>query len=221
MSNAIRAFKNSVTVTAVSVPNCERGATDCLLGNVVITETQNGQLKAGQMIFGWILPRSTTLRNDVRIKASNTNDLPIITTNAASGLLVSPVQVICPPVIPLIQICVFASTVTQQSFGPTLGQITISNMHATVTPDAVLGPIQTEWSNSLSSLGITTPPPVTGQVFDSIITNGTDRHRSADDQDQRCLCHRQDPEPRRVQRRDEGRDPQAQLEQHRHDPDQG
>ena len=46
-------------------------------------------------------------------------------------------------------------------------------MHATVTPDAVLGPIQTEWSNSLSSLGITTPPPVTGQVFDSIITNGT------------------------------------------------
>ena len=49
VSNAIRAFKNSVTVTAVSVPNCERGATDCLLGNVVITETQNGQLKAGQI----------------------------------------------------------------------------------------------------------------------------------------------------------------------------
>ena len=47
-------------------------------------------------------------------------------------------------------------------------------MHATVTPDAVLGPIQSESSNSLSSLGITTPPiPGVGQVFDSIITNGT------------------------------------------------
>jgi len=174
VSNAIRVFKNTVTVTAASQPNCAPGAVDCLLGNVVITETQNGQLKAGQLIFGWILPRSTTLRNDVRIKATNTNDLPIITTNSNSGLLVSPVQVICPPVLPLVQICVFAATVTQQSFGPAFGQITISNMHATVTPDAVLGPIQTEWSNSLSSLGITVPvlPGTPGQPFDSIVSNG-------------------------------------------------
>jgi len=173
VSNAIRAFKNSVTVTAATQPFCAPGATDCLLGNVVITETQNGQLKAGQSVFGWILPRSSTLRNDVKIKASVTNDLPLITTNSASGLLVSPVTVLCPTVIPLLNVCVFTFTITQQSFGPAMGQITVSNMHATVTPDAVLGPIQTEWSNSLSSLGITTPPPVIGQVFDSIVSNGT------------------------------------------------
>jgi hypothetical protein len=68
---------------------------------------------------------------------------------------------------------VFTFTITQQSFGPALGQINISNIHATVTPDAVLGPIQTEWSNSLSSLGIgpISPGPA-GQVFDSIVSNG-------------------------------------------------
>jgi len=172
VSNAIRAFKNSVTVAATSQPNCAPGTTDCLLGNVIITETQNGQFKPGQTVFGWILPRSSTLRNDVKILASNTNQLPIITTNAASGLLVSNVSVICPSVIPLLQICAFTFTVTQQSFGPAFGQITISNMHATVTPDAVLGPIQTEWSNSASSIGISVPSPITGQVFDSIVTNG-------------------------------------------------
>jgi len=172
VSNAIRSFKNNVTVASASQPNCAPGAADCLLGNIVITETQNGQLKLGQTVFGWILPRSTTLRNDVRIKATATNDLPIITTNTNSGLLVSPVTVLCPTALPLLNVCVFTFTVNQQSFGPALGQITVSNIHVSVAPDAVPGPIQTEWSNSLSSLGITTPPPVIGQEFDVVVNDG-------------------------------------------------
>lgn len=172
VSNAIRAFKNSVTVTAASQPACARGATDCLLGNVVITETQNGQLKAGSVIAGWILPRSTTLRNDVLLKAGITNDLPIVTTNSASGLLAGPVVVICPPAIPLLSFCFFTFTVTQQSFGPTLGSITISNIHAVVAADAVNGPIQMEFSNSGTILGVPAFPG-TGQPFDSVVSNGT------------------------------------------------
>jgi hypothetical protein len=171
-SQAIRAFKNSVTITAASQPNCPPGTLDCLLGNVVITETQNGQFKAGDVVRGYFLPDSKSLRNDVLIKAGNTNDLPIITTNATSGLLVSPVVVICPPNIPLVNICVFAFTITQQSFGPALGQVTISNIHATIAKDATPGPIQMDWGNTAIVLGVPVGTPI-GQPFEGVVSNGT------------------------------------------------
>jgi len=171
VSEAIRAFKNSVTVTAASQPNCPPGTADCLLGNIVITETQNGQFKAGDVIRGYFVPDSKSLRNDVLIKAGNTNDLPIITTNSASGLLVTPVTVICPPAVPLINICFFAFAVTQQSFGPTLGQVTVSNIHATIAKDATPGPINMDWGNTAFILGVPVGTPA-GQPFETVVSNG-------------------------------------------------
>ena len=170
LSQAIRAFKNSVTVTAASQPNCPPGTADCLLGNIVITETQNGQFKAGDTIRGWFVPSAQSNRNDVLIKASNTNDLPIITTNAASGLLVSPVTVICPPNIPLLNICFFQFTINQQSFG-TLGQINISNIHASIASGAQLGPILMDWNNTGIVLGVPVGAP-SGQPFEAVVSNG-------------------------------------------------
>lgn len=173
LSEAIRAFRNSVTVSASSQPFCPPGSTDCLLGNIVITETQNGQLKAGQAITGWFVPSSTSLRNEVFIKASTTNDLPIVSTNASSGLLVGTVTVVCPPAIPLLNICFFTFPITQQSFGPALGQITVSNIHATIANGAVLGPILMDWGNTNIVAGIPVGPPPVGQAFEAVVSNGT------------------------------------------------
>jgi len=171
VSEAIRAFKNSVTVTAASQPNCPPGTLDCLLGNIVITETQNGQFKANDIIRGYFLPDSKSLRNEVSIKAGNTNDLPIITTNTNSGLLVSAVTVVCPPNIPLLNICFFAFQVTQQSFGPAFGQVTVSNIHATIAKDATPGPIQMDWGNTGFILGVPIGAPI-GQPFEATVSNG-------------------------------------------------
>jgi hypothetical protein len=172
VSEAIRAFKNSVSVTAASQPNCPPGTTDCLLGNIVITETQNGQFKPGDVVRGYFVPDSKSARNDVLIKAGNTNDQPIITTNTTSGLLVSPVTIICPPNVPLLNICFFQFTITQQSFGPALGQVTVSNIHATIAKDATPGPILMDWGNTGIILGVPLGAPA-GQPFETVVTNGT------------------------------------------------
>ena len=166
LSNAIRAFKNSFAIAAVSQPTCLVGSSDCLGGNITITETQNGQLKPGDLITVRVLPRASTQRQDVILKTGNTNDLPIPTANtAASGLLVTPVGVNCPPSALLGTIvCQFTFSVTQQSFGPTLGQITISNIHYVVAADAIIGPVNIEVTN--------TPGPG-GQTADTVISNVT------------------------------------------------
>jgi hypothetical protein len=165
-SNAIRAFQNSVTVTASSQPRCLPGATDCLGGNIVVTETQNGQLRVGMKITVNVLPRATTQRMDVLLQTTSTNQTPIVTTNAAqSGLLVSPVGVTCTPsAIFGVVVCNFAVTVNQQSFGPTLGTLTFSNIHYVVAADAVNGPV------NLDVAGIPTPAG-NGQTFDSVVSN--------------------------------------------------
>ena len=122
VSNAIRAFRAGPIVAAVSDPLCNPGSTDCLGGNITITEQFNGQLKAGQVVTVRILPRATVQRQDVILKTGVTNDLPIVTTNSNSGLLVSPINVLCPPSALLgITLCQFTFVVSQQSFGPTLG----------------------------------------------------------------------------------------------------
>jgi hypothetical protein len=142
-SNAIRAFGNSVSVTASSQPRCDPGATDCLAGNIVVTETSNGQLRAGEVITVNVLPRATTQRMDVLLQTTSTNQTPIATTNASeSGLLVTPVGVTCTPsAIFGVVVCNFAVTVTQQAFGPALGKITFSNIHYVIAADAVNGPV--------------------------------------------------------------------------------
>jgi hypothetical protein len=166
LSNAIRAFQNSVTVTASSQPRCDPGSTDCLAGNLVVTETQNGQLKPGMVITVNVLPRATTQRNDVLLQTTSTNQTPIATANtAASGLLVTPVGVTCTPSAVLgIVVCNFAVTVTQQSFGPPFGTITFSNIHYVVAADAVNGPVNVDVT------GVPAPGGQ-GQTFDSVVSN--------------------------------------------------
>ena len=98
LSNAIRAFQNNVTVTAASQPRCDPGSQDCLAGNILITETQNGQLRFGMVITINILPRATVQRMDTLMQTTSTNQTPIVSTNApASGLLATPVGVTCVP----------------------------------------------------------------------------------------------------------------------------
>ncbi|HZV26614.1 MAG TPA: hypothetical protein VFG00_10015, partial [Acidothermaceae bacterium] len=148
VSMATRAYKSGVTVSVVGNPPFMAQGSDPLAANIQITETLNGQLKAGDTIVVQLLPRSTRLRSDVLMNTGSTNQLPIVTTNASSGLLVSPVSftgaplVNCQPAVPGVSVCAFTFTVTQQAFGPTLGQITISNMDYIVAPDAALGPVQ-------------------------------------------------------------------------------
>lgn len=163
VSNAIRAFKNNITVTAASQPRCDKGATDCLGGNVTVTETQNGQFKAGDLVSVRILPRSTTQRQDVILKTGNTNDLPIVTANtAATGFAVTPVGVNCPPSAILgVIVCQFTFSITQQAFGPGLGSFTISNIHYITAADALNGPIFLEIMNT----------PGAGQPLDVVVSN--------------------------------------------------
>ena len=154
VSFATRAFKSGVVVAAVSQPAIPAGTTDSLAGNLTISETLNGQFKPGQDICVTILPRTSNgaRTQDTFIKTATTNDLPVITTNSASGLLTSSVATPgCPPNLfnfyfggtPFLPNAgsSFTFAVNQQSFGGTLGVITISNIHLITTADAVNGPV--------------------------------------------------------------------------------
>jgi hypothetical protein len=154
VSNATRMFKSGVVVAAVSQPFVPAGTTDSLAGNLTISETLNGQFKTGQTICVVILPRTSngSRTQDTFIKTSNTNDLPVITTNSASGLLTSSVGTAgCPSNVFTSSISgseivptpgnSFWFAVNQQSFGGTLGVITVGNIHLITTADAPLGPV--------------------------------------------------------------------------------
>ncbi len=135
VQNAVRAFKSDVTVVAVTQTIVPQGATNSLSGNIKITETLAGQLKAGQDICVEILPRNATgvfqARQDTFFKTRNTNDLPVASTNVASGLLVTRTFT------DEDQVCF---EVQQQATG-TPGELTISNMHLVTLADAPFGNI--------------------------------------------------------------------------------
>ncbi|MDA8238155.1 MAG: hypothetical protein M0T75_09800 [Chloroflexi bacterium] len=155
VSFATRAFKSGVVVTALSQPTIPAGTTDSLAGNLTISETLNGQFKPGQSICVTILPRASNgvRTQDTFLKTATTNDLPVITTNSASGLLTSAVAVpgcgsqfyIDGPfsTIPFLPNpgASFRISVNQQSFGGTLGVITIANIHLITTADAAAGTV--------------------------------------------------------------------------------
>jgi hypothetical protein len=152
VSNAVRAFKSGVTVTALSQPTIPAGTADSLGGNIQISETLNGQFKQDEEICVVVLPRaSNALRTqDTFLKSANTNDLPIITTNGATGLLVDSVATRgCSDRQSEFSILFgtpadttnsFSFSIQQQAFG-TLGQITISNIHFITTADAPAGAV--------------------------------------------------------------------------------
>ena len=93
VQNAVRAFKSGVNVVAVSQPIIAQGATG-LAGNIKITETLAGQFKArtGHLRRRSCRERSTGVlqaRQDTFLATANQNQLPVVTTNVASGLLAS------------------------------------------------------------------------------------------------------------------------------------
>jgi hypothetical protein len=158
VANAVRAYKNALTIAAVSVPYISAGATMAPAGNLTLTETQNGQLDAGTVICVEIVPRTSvtpeTATRDVYLGAASTNDLPVITTNGnTSGLLAHQVEYFgqhaCNEItssteagITLGQTATaFAFQITQGSINA-LGSITISGIKYTALTNAVNGPVQ-------------------------------------------------------------------------------
>ena len=131
VSNAIRAFRNQPVVAAVSQAVLPAGATNGILGNITITETQAGQFKAGDSCEITILPAASPAGDNqvVRFVGGLTANVPLVTTNVASGLLVGSVTNF------QANDADFEFAVTQQAVG-TLGVITISNMHVSVLGDA-------------------------------------------------------------------------------------
>jgi hypothetical protein len=166
VSMATRAFKDSVVVAATSQPRIPQGSTG-LAGNIVITETLNGQFKATQLVCLQIQPRASNENlQDTWFDSANQNTLPIVTTNAASGLLVSAVVVGggsgCEPGPGGDNRGTAGFTITQQSFGPTLGQITISNIRYISTADAPNGPVLVR---------VYSPSPSAGVQFSTFVSN--------------------------------------------------
>lgn len=150
VSTAIRAFKSSVVVSGASRPIIAAGSVDALAGNIIIGETLHGQFQPGQEICVTILPRASdgVLTQDTFVKTATTNDLPITTTNAATGLLVSTVSTSgLPPKLESSSVLLptlstgFRFKVAQRSSGSSLGQITISNIHLITVVGALKGPV--------------------------------------------------------------------------------
>jgi hypothetical protein len=139
--NAVRAFRSGVNVVALSQPTIGRGVTNATLGTITVTETLAGQFKLGQDICVVIEPRSTNFFiQDTFLKVATTNDLPIVTSNLASGLAVGTVSPDCTEEFVGANLTnSFGFSITQQAFGPTLGVLTISNVHVATTADAVFG----------------------------------------------------------------------------------
>jgi len=134
VQNAVRAFQSGVNVVALSQPIIGQGTTG-LAGSIRITETLAGQFKLNESICVTILPRSSITgllpRQDTFLATANTNQLPTISTNVASGLLASRTSVSSTAV---------CFTINQQASG-TLGELTIGNLNFTTLADAPFGPI--------------------------------------------------------------------------------
>lgn len=158
VQNAVRAFRSGVNVTAVSQPVIARGAVDALAGNIRITETLAGQFKVGQTICLTILPRTSTtinqMRQDTLLKTANQNDLPIVSTNTASGLLATRTSTTSTGT------CL---TINQQATG-TLGEITISNLRYITLADAPNGPILVQVTGNTGGGAV---------AFEAVVSNAT------------------------------------------------
>ncbi len=143
---AVRAFRSSVVVTALSQPVIPAGSADSTGGNIQISETLTGQFRNGQDICVAILPRATNNAiQDTFLKTANTNDRPVIATNGVSGLVVGPVQIGCDNEFDIgfdaNLTNSFQFSVQQQAFAPNLGVITISNIHFATVADAPAGAV--------------------------------------------------------------------------------
>ena len=182
VSMATRAYKSGVTVTALSQPVIPAGSPSAAAGNLQLTETLNGQFKAGETICVAVLPRTTNgfTHQDTFLTSATTNGLPIIKTNASTtGLLASSVATLggCSTSeqqyflnlfgVPLGQTNSFSFQITQQAYGAALGQITISNINYTTTADAPNGNVLVSVFSD-SSVGVAFQSNVTNAIIGTV-----------------------------------------------------
>ena len=163
---AVRAFRSSVIVTALSQPFIPAGTADSLGGDIAITETLTGQFRNPGWVCVSILPRASNHTiQDTFLKTANTNDRPVIVATPGSGLVVGPVSIGCDRDESTATNVTnsFQFTILQQAFAPNLGKITISNIHFITVADAPLGPVL------VSVFGNTGGGP--GTEFQTIVSN--------------------------------------------------
>ncbi|MGO9180999.1 MAG: hypothetical protein ACLQBX_17995 [Candidatus Limnocylindrales bacterium] len=154
---ANRVFQNSVDVTALSQPYIAPGSGDALVGSLQIQETGIGQLQPYEHICVVVLPRTSNgLRTqDTLINWQTTANVPVAT--ATNGVTIDSVNLdtscaseegpslsgFSITSLPYGYTNAFSFNITQQSMTGN-GTVTINNIHYSVTPDAVLGPVQVE-----------------------------------------------------------------------------
>ena len=139
VTNAVRAFKSGVTVTAGTPAPYIAPGTSGTGSNLTISETLNGQLVSGEQITCRIVPSGANpLQTQAMFATANQNQLPVVSTNTASGLLAHLAGTTSTS---------FTIAVDQQAFAPNLGTITISNINYTVVNGATTGPVVIECSN--------------------------------------------------------------------------
>lgn len=167
---ATRAFKNSPVVAAVPpLPVIPAGTARATLANLTITETQAGQFKPDEEICVDVVPLNTAEGYQYQthfVTTGFTADQPVIATNTASGLLVTPLfdwnQNF------------FCFVVNQQATG-TLGVITVSNMVVFTAADAAKGNILLDVSGGfgmIDGVGTKQVQFAGGQAFERTVAAG-------------------------------------------------
>jgi hypothetical protein len=158
VSNAVRAFKSNVTVTAVSQPYLRPGTTNAA-GGVTIAETLNGQLLAGELITCTVLPNPQNDAQQTYLATANANNLPVVTTGG--GMLAHLVGTTNTS---------FTVAVDQQAFAPSFGSINVGNLWFTTISGATTGPVTLECMNGTQYTGSTL---VTGTIAAYSVTGST------------------------------------------------
>jgi len=143
VTNAVRAFKSGIVVSAASQPYIAPGTTGAA-GNITIAETANGQLSTYDYIQCQIVSTASDRNQQIYLSTANSNDLPVVSTNSSSGLVAQLGGTWSGG---------FWLWVSQQAVAPNLGVITISNLHYTVASGTATGPVNVECSggNKLTS----------------------------------------------------------------------
>ena len=164
---ATAAFRNQVSVTALSQPTIPVGSNGSAAGDIQIQETALGQLKATEEICVEVLPNQNAgTLYDAFFKGLTTADVPVVT--ATNGVVTGPVTFSnsnCTDTLgsnPGTFAHSFAFIVLQQSTTGT-GKLVISNIKFATVNDAVAGPVQ------VNVYGIGKAP--TTVVFQTLISN--------------------------------------------------
>jgi hypothetical protein len=171
VTNGMRVYKGGVVVTALSQPYIAPGTTGAA-GDITIAETLNGQLTAGEEIWCGVLDSAMNENQQIYLSVANSNDLPTVTTNTSSGLIAH--------VVASQQYSDgFTIEVDQQAYAPSLGVITVQNIHYSVVSGTTTGPINLEcypeYLNNFIGHPSTPSQPLFGSSngydFDAFVSN--------------------------------------------------